>query len=122
MRHPRSRPSNFRLTATQRSVHSWTRWRLSRTRRRQARTAKRLLLLRLETDRLLLQEKELEQLAQQLVHRQSELTASRSYRLQETQQPEALPEVNPRAAELLAEISRLNGPPQPLTYPPDSVD
>jgi phenylpropionate dioxygenase-like ring-hydroxylating dioxygenase large terminal subunit len=46
----RMKTSLFYLKVTQRSVHSWTRWRLKRTTRRVVRETRRLSLMQMQVD------------------------------------------------------------------------
>ena len=79
-RTPRMRASSSRLTVMQRSRASWTRWRLTWTRRRRARAQERLTLLQLEMDHQLLRLKELEQQKLSLVYRQQEMQEALDFR------------------------------------------
>lgn len=82
------RPSSFRLRVTRRSATSWTSWSAKRTTRRLAKRERRLLLLRLATDRQLLLVKESQQQLEQLAHRRQELTESQQFREQGILPPE----------------------------------
>lgn len=77
------RPSSFRLAVTQRLVRSWTRWRLTLTKRRLAKENRRLQLLQVQMDHQLLLLKELEQQELWLLQKRSEQQEILAYRMQE---------------------------------------
>lgn len=86
------RLSSFRLAATQRLRRSWTRWSLSRTRRRLLRAELRLVLLQVEQDSQLLRVKELAQQESLLRHRQVEHQQSLQFRVQGSLPPSPTPD------------------------------
>jgi hypothetical protein len=90
--------STFLMTVTRSLRRSWTSWRLKKIAKRQARAAKRALLLRLELESQLLRCKELEQQHQQLLHRQRETLESEQFH-----NPQALPAKLGRPPRSLAE-------------------
>jgi hypothetical protein len=71
--------STFLMTVRRSLRRSWTSWRLNRLKKRQARAAQRVLLLQLELESQLLRCKELDQLEQQLQHRQQETVESEAF-------------------------------------------
>ena len=71
--------STFLMMVTRSLRRSWTSWVLKRMVKRQARAAKRALLLQLELESQLLRCKELEQRNLLLQHRQQETQASEEY-------------------------------------------
>jgi hypothetical protein len=71
--------STFLMTATRSLRRLWTTWCLKRTTKRQARAARRALLLQLELESQLLRCKELEQEHQALLHRQQETLESEAF-------------------------------------------
>lgn len=101
---------------------SWTRWHLSRTKRRLGKAERRLLLLQLETDHQLLVTKELRQRMQQLVHRQREMADSQQYHLlrQAAQvETQPLPPDNPeRHLQLVPKPLYLQNLPPEASSPP----
>ena len=76
----RLRASAWWLGMRQRLVTSWSSWCLKRTLRKTAKAERRLLLLQVETDRQLLQVKELLQRQEQLRHRHQEHQESLLFR------------------------------------------
>lgn len=78
---------------------SWTSWRLKRTARKLARAEQTVLLLLLTLDSSNLRVKELEERAEQLAHRQQEMSESRAFREQQILPPAP---ASPAVIELLA--------------------
>lgn len=72
------------------SRRCWTSWRLTRSRRRQVRTERRLVLLHRQLDSQLLLQKEQEQQVVQLEHRLQEMEESRLFRSQGSEPPAQL--------------------------------
>lgn len=94
--------SSWLVTLRLSSRRCWTSWRLTRSRRRQVRTERRLVLLHRQLDSQLLLQKEQEQQVVQLEHRLQEMEESRLFRSQGSTPPEPEPPVLPPSPSYLA--------------------
>ena len=108
------RPSTLRLTVAQRLRSSWTRWSLTRTRKRLAKEQRRLALMQVQLDSQHLLLKELTVREYLLSQHQQEVKEIKAHRLEE--QP--LPPPTPAQYQLT-----VNRPqPQPEGTPPSAME